>query len=178
MKKIYLFCLLFLAFSTSIFAQSDVIGFWKILDSKTGKPESIIGIYKYLDKYYGRIVATYDETGKLDETLNNPKSRAPGVKGNPFYAGLDIIWGLTPDAEGKKLVGGKVIDPEKGKIYNAKMWKENGNLIMRGEILFFGENQIWPAAQEADFPPDFKKPNLQDVVPVIPEAESPTKKVK
>lgn len=176
MKKVYLLFLLFVFFNKTLFAQTDVLGFWKILDEKTAKPSSIIAVYKYLDQYYGRILITYDEQGKVDETLYNPKSHALGVKGHPSYAGLDLIWGLTPDAEGKKLVGGKIIDPEKGKIYNAKMWREKENLIMRGEVLFFGENRVWPAAQESDFPPGFKKPNLKEFVPVIPQAETVLKK--
>lgn len=172
MKKIYLLCLLFLTFSAMVFAESDAVGFWKIVNEKSGKPESIIAIYPYQGKYFGKIVATYGADGKIDETIDKPLTRAPGVKGNPFYAGLDIIYNLTPEQEGKRLVGGKIMDPDKGKVYNAKVWKENGQLIMRGEVLMFGQNQTWPPALDSDFPADFRKPDLSSLVPLIPQANS------
>jgi uncharacterized protein (DUF2147 family) len=167
MKK-FLFLSLFylLAISTGLVAD-DVVGFWKSMDEKTGKPQAIIAIYPYQGDYYGRLIATYDDNGNLRETIYNPVRRAPGVKGHPFFAGMDILWDLKKD--GSKFEDGEIIDPRKGKTYDAEMWLKDGNLVVRGKILMFGQNQVWPPAQDSDFSPNFQKPDLTQFVPVKPE---------
>jgi len=169
MKKFLLPTVLFLALTTSLLAQ-DVVGFWKSVNETTQKPESIVGIYKYKGKYFGRLIVTYADDGKVQDTIYNPHKKAPGVIGNPYYAGLDFIWDLHK--EKSKYQDGKILDPEHGKIYDAEMWiDENGNLIARGELLIFGRNQTWPKAVESDFPPDFKKPDLGTMTPSIPQVK-------
>lgn len=161
-------CVIFLLlFSGALFGE-DVVGFWKTISDTTGRAESIIAVYPYQDKYYGRIILTYDsETGVLNDTIYEPKTRAKGVEGDPFYAGLDIIWDLQKRGDRYKL--GRILDPENGKVYSAELWIEKGSLIVRGEILFFGKNQTWPLAEESDFPKDFKKPDLYTLIPSIPQ---------
>lgn len=162
----FLFCLL--AINVGAFAD-EVVGFWKTIDDKTGKANSIIAVYEYKGKYYGRIIATYNKEGQVDDSIEAPKDRAPGVVGTPFYSGLDILWDLKK--EGTKYTGGKIMDPEQGKIYDAEMWRHDENLNVRGEILFFGENQTWPPASDADFPKGFKKPDLTKLIPVISQVK-------
>lgn len=154
-------------FSQIILAAEDISGFWKSIDDKTGKPQIIVGIYPYQGKYYGRIIATYAPNGEIKDTMHEPRDRAPGVIGEPFYSGLDFIWGLQPS--GNKYVNGKIMDPEKGKIYDAEVWRQGDNLIVRGKILFFGRNQAWPKAKESDFPSNFQKPDLSSFTPKIPQ---------
>lgn len=170
MKKtsIWLSLLCFLMISQGLLAQ-DVVGFWKTINDKTGKAQSIIAIYEYQGKYYGRIVVTYDEQEKVRDSIEDPKDRAPGVEGNPFYSGLDIMWNLQH--KGDKYVDGKILDPQKGKIYDSEMWTKDGKLIVRGKIWVFGANQEWLPAQEKDFPPGFKKPDLTKMVPTIPHVK-------
>lgn len=165
MKKIALAYMFFLFVFTTLHAQ-DVIGFWKTIDDKTGKQESLVAIYEYEGKGYGRIVLTYDDEGNVSDSIEAPRKRAPGVKGNPYYSGLDIIWDM--EKKGQKYKDGNILDPLRGKVYDAEMWLENGNLIVRGKILFFGKNQQWVRAQDHDFPPNFRKPNLNAMVPKIP----------
>lgn len=160
-------CLLFVAFSTFLIAD-DITGFWKSINDETGKAQCIVAIYEYEDKFYGRIMATFDEDQKLNGTIYSPKERAPGVVGNPFYCGLDIIWDLIDNGISYK---GKILDPEKGNVYNSELWVENGHLIVRGKLLFLGRNQKWLPVSDADFPAGFKKPNLATLVPVIPRVK-------
>lgn len=157
-----------LALSGDLVAH-DVVGFWKTVDDKTGTTQSIIGIYEYQGKIYGRIIATYADDGKIQDTMYSPKKRAPGVIGNPFYAGMDIIWDLK--LEHTRYAEGKILDPEHGRVYDAEMWRQGNNLVVRGEIFFFGVNQTWPEAKDNDFPHDFVKPNLAQLVPVIPKVK-------
>lgn len=167
-NRIWISLLCFLAFSQGLFAQ-DVVGFWKTINDKTGKAQSIIAIYENQGKYYGRIVATYDEQEKIRDTIADPKDRAPGVEGEPFYSGLDIMWNLKRN--GEKYTDGKIMDPQKGKIYDSEMWTKNGKLIVRGKIWVFGANQEWVAAQDSDFPPGFKRPDLTQLEPSVPRVK-------
>lgn len=165
MKKRVLLCLFFLFVLRTLSAE-DVIGFWKTIDDKTGKQESLVAIYEYEGKGYGRIVLTYDDQGNISDSIESPKKRAPGVQGHPYYSGLDIIWDM--EKKGERYKDGNILDPQRGKVYDAEMWLDNGNLIVRGKILFFGKNQQWVRAQENDFPPNFPKPDLNAMVPKIP----------
>lgn len=163
-----LLCTLLLAASfNTLSAVDDIVGFWKTIDDKTKKPESILAIYEYQGKFYGRLIATYNEQGQLNDTIDHPVDRAPGVEGHPYYSGLDILWDLQKD--GNKYDGGTILNPESGSEYEAEAWTKNGNLVVRGEILFLGRNQTWPRATDADFPQGFNKPDLTKFVPVIPK---------
>jgi uncharacterized protein (DUF2147 family) len=163
MKKI-LICML--TFFSGLLAQ-DIQGFWKTIDEKSGKPQCVVAVYEYENKYYGRIVGTFNDKGVMDETLDAPSDRAPGLVGKPFYCGLDLIWNLKKGSKCK----GKIVDPKKGNIYRAEVWVEDGNLIVRGKLLCFGRNQTWLPASDADFPSTFKKPDVTKFVPVIPEVD-------
>lgn len=167
MKKL-LFLSMFCLFSFHFPSHAEeIVNFWKTVDEKTHQAQSIIAIYPYEGKYFGRIILTFDDDGKSKDTIYHPVDKAPGVVGNPYYSGLDIIWNL--EKEGDKYTNGKILDPQKGKVYNAEAWLEGDDLIVRGELLIFGRNQTWPRAQESDFPSDFKKPDLSSITPKIPE---------
>jgi uncharacterized protein (DUF2147 family) len=164
MKKI----LLLLTFCTALFAQ-EIKGLWKTVDENTGHSQCVLAIYPYQGKYYGRIIGTYDEkTGKMTDTIYDPKGRAEGVPGNPFYCGLDILWDLIDRGSKYK---GKIVDPRKGNVYKAEVWVEGGNLIVRGKWLFLGRSQTWLPTTDADFPAGFKKPDTSKFVPVIPDVD-------
>lgn len=168
MSKIFPFSFLaILLLITSLTAQDslDVQGYWKTVNEKTNLPESIIAIYEYNGKIYGRLIATYDSEGVMEDSIEKPIKHAPGVKGEPYYSGLDILWDL--EKNGKRYSRGHIMDPEKGRVYDAQMWREGKNLIARGEILIFGRNQTWPPAEDKDFPPGFKKPALDSFVPNV-----------
>jgi len=178
-KKFFLFFNLFLSFFFNLQNVEGVVnnenpaeeitGYWKTINDKTGKPQSLVLIYPYQGKYFGRILATYNEDGSFGDTIYQPKERAPGIIGNPYYSGMDIIWGL--EKKGAKYTDGKIVDPERGSIYDAELWLNRGNLVVRGELLFFGENQTWLRANEKDFPPNFKKLDIEKIIPIIPEVK-------
>lgn len=165
MKKSFWCSLLALLFLCKGGFADDIEGFWQILNQRTGLPRCIVAIYGYEDKFYGRIIATYDASGIMNDTIYNPIQRAPGVMGNPFYAGLDLLWNLRGRGVRYK---GKIIDPEKGNIYNAEVWRDGDNLVARGELLVFGKNQTWVPVPESEFTANFKKPDTKEFVPVVP----------
>lgn len=162
----FLYLGLFLVACTQAIANS-ICGFWTTVNEKTKKPESIVAIYEYHDTVYGRIIGTYEKsTGNIVDTMYHPIERAPGVVGEPFYSGLDFIYNLKKSDSRYK---GRIVDPEEGNVYNAELWVNNGNLIVRGKILFFGRNQTWLPFKESEFTKDFPKPDVSKFIPVIPK---------
>ncbi len=166
MKSTFYSTVFFTALSISCIG-TEITGFWETLNEDTKKPSSVVAVYSYQGKFYGRIIGTYNDKGVLDDTLDHPKSKAPGIKGNPYYCGLDILWEMTPEEEGT--YEGHIIDPEKGKIYDAKIWRQGDDLIVRGSVAFFGEKRTWPPFPESGFKGDFKKPDVSDFVPKKPD---------
>jgi uncharacterized protein (DUF2147 family) len=152
---------------------APIIGLWKSVNEETNKPEALVGIYKHQGKFFGKIFGTFNEEGVLEDTIYTPRSRAPGVHGDPYYSGLDIIWDLKKKDD---RYHGRICDPEKGKIYDAEVWREGPDLVVRGKIFFFGRNQTWLRVADNDLPSHFKKPDLQKAVPNIPKPKSESKK--
>lgn len=139
--------------SLSLSAMAEgVIGFWKTIDDETNEPKSIVQVYENGGKVYGRVV----------ELLQNPGAKAK-LPGSPAIKGLDIIWDLKKD--GDKYKGGEVLDPQKGKVYDAQMWTEGGKLILRGSLFGIGRKQTWLPAKDfkpaSTAAPTFKKPKLK-----------------
>lgn len=166
LKKMALFGF-FALFFYSPLRSNEICGFWKSINENSGKPQCIFAIYEYQGKSFGRIIATYNDDGDVKETIYAPKGRAPGVVGNPFYCGLDILWDLGK--EGRKYKG-KIMDPEKGDIYRADVWRsDETTLVVRGKLFCFGRNEVWQAVQPSDFPKNFKQPDLATMKPIIPQ---------
>lgn len=157
--------LLFFFSICSLFAAEDISGFWKSFRDN-GTPQCIFGVYQHEGVYYGRIIGTYDDDGKMTDTIYKPVSRAEGVVGNPFTCGLDILYGLNDSGISFK---GKIMDPDEGKIYNCEVWLQNNNLIVRGKVFVFGKNITWYPAAAKDFPKGLQLPDMKTFTPSIPE---------
>jgi uncharacterized protein (DUF2147 family) len=163
MKKVAFTIFYFFLVSTG-FAADEITGFWKTIN-EDGIAQCIIAIYEFEGIRYGRIIATFDDAGKIKDSIYFPVERAPGVINNPYYSGLDIIWGLVEKTYHFK---GKILDPEKGNIYNSELWIENGALVVRGKLLIFGRSQKWLPVLEKDIPKNFKLPDTSKFIPSIP----------
>jgi uncharacterized protein (DUF2147 family) len=176
MKTILLFlsCATLILFSCSNSSKpQDITGLWKSRDQHSDKPRSLVAIYEYQDKYYGRMLATYDEEGKIDDTILEKREKATGVVGNPPYCGMDFVYNIereTHNGEEIDKYKGKIIDPQKGKVYDAEFWVKGDDLIVRGELWIFGKNIPWHKASEHDLPKGFSMSDIKSFVPVIPKA--------
>lgn len=167
MKRAFFLAIVIFA-GTMVFAAEPVTGLWKSVDDNTGLPKSITLIYKYQGLVYGRIMATFDEQGRMLDSIMNPVEKAVNVAGEPYYSGLDFIWEM--EDRGRRWSRGKIMDPEPAKIYSCDMWIEEGSLVVRGRIAFFGRNQTWiPASVESDLPAGFVLPH--NIRPSIPSAK-------
>lgn len=163
-RKILSILIVLSFFAAPLMANSGIIGLWKTVDDETGEVKSIVKVYDYQGKVFGRILVTFEE-GKLKDTYVNPKDRAEEVEGEPFYCGLDFIWDMAES--GKKYKKGKILDPQSGKIYASEMWLDKGNLIVKGKIGPFGRSQVWLPATARDFPSGVTEPT--GLTPVIPQ---------
>jgi uncharacterized protein (DUF2147 family) len=168
-----LFCATLVLFSCSTSSKPQGIeGLWKSRDQHSDKPRSLVAMYKYQDQYYGRMLATYDDEGNIKDTIIEKKDKATGVEGHPPYCGMDFVYHVKEEQnkDGKtQKYKGKIIDPEKGKVYNAEFWISGDDLIVRGELWIFGENIPWHKASEKDLPKGFSMSEIKKFVPVIPK---------
>ncbi len=140
MKRLFelaLVCAIFCS-TTTFFAQ-DVFGTWKTIDDNTGEARSLVEIYQEDGKVYGKILE-----------LINPSEPDPVCdkcccedKDQPVL-GLTFIKGLEKD--GDEYNGGKILDPENGKLYKCYITlEEEDKLKVRGYIGFslLGRTQFW-----------------------------------
>ncbi|MBU6383381.1 MAG: DUF2147 domain-containing protein [Verrucomicrobia bacterium] len=156
---------IFLVLLSTLFASDDIGGFWKSLKDD-GSPQCVFGVYEYKGLYYGRIIGTYDDEGKMNDTIYDPKGRADGVVGQPHTCGLDIIYNLY---NAGATYDGTILDPSKGKTYNCSLWRQGEDLIVRGKLFIFGRNITWYPTTKDDFPKGFKMPDMKKFVPSIPQ---------
>ena len=126
-------------------AQMTPVGLWKTIDDKTGLAKAEIRI-------------TAKANGELSGVIERALAPATGEsncdlctddrKGKPKI-GLEIIRGVRK-VEGKDVWdGGKILDPENGSIYNARLTpiEDGRKLEMRGSIAFIGRTQTWVRVQ-------------------------------
>lgn len=128
-----LFLLLIAIFSYS----STITGTWKTIDDNTGKPKSIVKIYLKNNKAYGDVIQL------LNNNEDNPLcDECPGKLKNKPIIGLTIINGLNND-DGYWKADNGILDPENGKLYDVKIWREGNQLNVRGYIGPFFRTQTW-----------------------------------
>ena len=122
-------------------AQEGAIGRWKTIDDATGKPKSVVEIRQGVD---GRLEGKVVEILDLKDGPNPGCNACTGANRGKTIKGLTILWGLTPDGGGK-WTGGRVLDPENGKDYKAKLELLDGGrkLGMSGCIAFVCRQQVW-----------------------------------
>ena len=166
---IYCVTLTLFSCSTSSGESQDITGLWKSRDQHSDKPRSLVAIYKYQDKYYGRMLATYDDEGKIKDTILEKREKATGVVGHPPYCGMDFIYNVKKEEDNGNKYKGKIIDPEKGKVYDAEFWLDGDDLLVRGEVWVFGENIRWHKASTKDLPKGFSMGDIKSFVPVVPK---------
>ncbi|WP_313360299.1 DUF2147 domain-containing protein [Empedobacter sp.] len=137
MKKSILFGLFFML--TSLMYAQSPIGTWKTIDDETKQAKSYVEIFEKDGKLYGKVTKILTK-GKEDAKCTDCSGE---LKNKPIL-GMQILSGLKKD--GKEWNGGKIIDPNSGKEYKAKM-SLNGNdkLDVRGfiGISLVGRTQTW-----------------------------------
>lgn len=107
---------------------------WKTIDDETGDAKSYVQIVEVNNRLYGTVIKLLQDPSARCEKCEGDKKDKP-------IQGMVVLWGLKKD--GEEWSGGKILDPKKGKIYRAKMWIENGDLMVRGYLGPFFRTQTW-----------------------------------
>ncbi len=137
MKTLFLSVLITFYYTAS-FAQNSIVGKWKTIDDNSGKPRSVVEIYKKGTKYFGKVVRTYPNPG---EDADPVCELCPGDRKNKKVIGMEIIKNMQFDDD--EYVDGEILDPDNGKIYRCKLWIEDEVLNVRGYVAFFFRTQKW-----------------------------------
>jgi uncharacterized protein (DUF2147 family) len=137
MKKL-VFTLVLLMLAVTINAQS-ILGNWKTVDDETGVTKSIVKLYKENGKIYGKVIKVINKD-RQDAVCD----KCEGAKKNQLILGMVIVEGVKK--KGDEYKGGTILDPQKGKEYNCKIWLDEDNtnkLNVRGYIAFLYRTQNW-----------------------------------
>ncbi|MBC5764704.1 DUF2147 domain-containing protein [Ramlibacter albus] len=144
MRQVWVAAVLMTA--VTAFAQVTPAGLWRSIDDKTGEAKAEIRIVEKDGVFSGRIERRLVKNAKPDAVCDECSDDR---KGKPMD-GLEIIRGVRK-AEGKDGVwdGGKVLDPENGREYGARLTPIDGGrkLEMRGSFGPFGRTQTWVRVQ-------------------------------
>jgi len=128
--------------SLAVAAESPA-GRWQTIDDETGKVKSIVEIQQAAD---GTLSGKVAKILQSDHGPNPVCSECEGERQDQPITGMTILWGLKPTGDGV-WDDGQILDPAKGKTYNAKVTVlEGGNkLEMRGYIGIeaLGRTQTW-----------------------------------
>ena len=171
-KTLVLAAILIACAAAGAAAQQGVLGFWQTIDDETGRAKSVVALYTYQDKLYGRVILSYEDDGvTVRDDIHRGQRRSPFLVGDPAFCGLDIIWDLKLDSGGR-WKGGSIMDPgdqeKKPKVYGAEIWRQGDDLIVRGKIAFLGRNQTWKPFRASSFPAAFGVPDTASFRPTIP----------
>ena len=118
------------------------VGRWKTIDDSNGKEKSVVAIWEENGKFFGKI----EQLLNLDPKIKEAKClKCEGELKDKPTVGLRILWDLKLD--GDEYSGGKVLDPENGKIYKCYVAIQDGGqkLKLRGYVGFslLGRTQYW-----------------------------------
>lgn len=124
----------------SAYAQAPIVGKWKTIDDETNEPKSMVEIIEKDGKYFGTIVELFRKPGEEPNPVCDKCKSDDDRKDKPVL-GMQIIRNLVQD--GDEYEDGTILDPGDGKVYDCKLWVEDGNLMVRGYIAFFFRTQTW-----------------------------------
>ncbi len=137
MKNVFLITLLLMSCVIGS-AQSEIVGKWNTIDEHTGKVRAVVEIFKKGENYAGTIIQTFPELGKDPDPIC---TKCQGEDKDQKIIGMEIIRDMVFDDE--EWVDGTILDAEEGKLYDCKLWIEDGELKVRGYIAFFYRTQTW-----------------------------------
>lgn len=124
-------------------AHESPIGYWKTMDDLTGKPKSIVQIWKTQDNVLmGKVIKIFTTE---EQKKNKICTECKGDKRNKPIVGMVIVSGLK--AKEKHWSNGEILDPENGKTYSCAIrTMDNGKrLQVRGYVglPLLGRSQTW-----------------------------------
>lgn len=130
-------------------------GYWKSVDKKTGKTQSIFKLSDEKGKLTGRIVKVFPTPG---EKYNPICSECEGSRKDQPKIGIVFFWDFVPvKGKARKWVDGKILNPDDGKVYGseAELSEDGTKLDVYGYIrilIKIGGTSTWlrPTAAELE----------------------------
>jgi len=124
--------------------QDSITGKWKTIDDESNKPKSIVEIFEREGKYYGKIVKLFrTQAEEQDPLCEECPQEDPRYKKK--IIGMEILKEMVKS--GSEYSEGTILDPNNGKIYRCKIWREGINLKLRGYWGPFYRTQTWLPGQ-------------------------------
>lgn len=129
----------------------SIVGVYEALGEKTGKL-SHIEFYRQGDTYSARIIwldTPHDECGEPLFDINNPNPELRNVRVDSVV----LIWGVKYDEKHKMWRGGKVYDPQEGRVYDVQLSFDTPDILrVRGFVgtPMIGKDLIWYKLREAE----------------------------
>jgi uncharacterized protein (DUF2147 family) len=128
--------------SLHAWAESSPAGVWKTIDDETGKPKSLVRITENNGEYQGKVVKLFRPA---DQDQNPKCVKCEDANKDQPIIGMTILTGLHKEDD--EYAGGRILDPNNGKIYKSKMsLSDDGKkLKVRGYIgvPMLGRTQVW-----------------------------------
>lgn len=118
----------------------EIVGKWKTIDDRNGKPKAIVELYKENGLLHGKVVKIVEE-GKENALCIKCEG---DLKDKPVE-GMKIIFGFEDSGDGV-FKGKKLFDPEQAMTFRAKIWLDPDNtdqLKVRGYLAFLYRTQTW-----------------------------------
>lgn len=125
-------------FMLSALQAQAITGTWKTIDDETNKAKSHLELFVGDGKLYGKV------SKLLESSPDKLCDKCPGERKNQPILGMIVLVEMK-QKEGF-WQGGSILDPEKGKWYNCKIWLKDGDpntLVVRGYIGPFYRTQYW-----------------------------------
>ncbi len=149
LNKIKLIGITLASFALFIFsnaAWSQIEGKWKTIDDETGQAKSVVQIWKAEDgMYYGKVIKIFNEAKKND-VCSKCDSKDPRYMQKVL--GMKIIMNMKKTGD-NEYTEGTILDPNNGKVYRCKLFRNGHYLAVRGYIAFLYRTQTWlPAPNE------------------------------
>ena len=128
-------------FVTSITFGQSIVGTWKTIDDNSGEARSIVEIFEKEGKYFGKVLRTFPGPGEDPDPICE---ECEDHRKDQKIIGMEIISDMIKNKKSNEYSKGEILDPENGNIYDCKLWiDEEGNLKVRGYLLFFYRTQTW-----------------------------------
>lgn len=124
--------------------QDSITGKWKTIDDESNKPKSIVEIFEREGKYYGKIVKLFRTQDEEQDPLCE-ECPPEDARYKKKIIGMEILKEMVKS--GSEYSEGTILDPNNGKIYRCKIWREGDNLNLRGYWGPFYRTQTWLPGQ-------------------------------
>jgi uncharacterized protein (DUF2147 family) len=115
-------------------------GRWHLIDDETGSERGVIDLTEADGVVQGRMVSAVGHPGESSLCV-----KCEGDRKDKPIVGMIILWGLK--ADGAVWDGGKILDPTKGQIYDAKVSLIEGGRKLKVRafigVSLFGRTQVW-----------------------------------